>query len=191
MRDLNHRDVNRISFCMPKPLYFAVLPLIAGMLLLTNGCRNNGNDSGGAVQENLPGNQVSNADLIRNPVSAEAPQDTAGLPRIQLDQTFFDFGEIPDDKIVRHDFEFQNTGKTPLVIARVRGSCGCTVPHWPKDPIPPGGKGKIEVRFDPSGKEGPQSKPITITANTYPNTTNIYVSARVKPASSSDGSNGE
>ncbi|HRJ17027.1 MAG TPA: DUF1573 domain-containing protein, partial [Saprospiraceae bacterium] len=127
----------------------------------------------------------SNADLIRNPISADAPADAGQMASINFSQPVFDFGDIDDKNIVSHTFEFTNTGKAPLVIAHVRGNCGCTVPHWPKDPIAPGAGGKIEVRFDPSGKEGPQNKPIVVTANTYPNATNITIMANVKASGES------
>ena len=50
----------------------------------------------------------------------------------------FNFGTIMQGDQVKHDFEFTNTGKEPLIIANAAGSCGCTVPEWPKEPIAPG-----------------------------------------------------
>lgn len=90
-----------------------------------------------------------------------------------------DFGVIPDDKKVYTQFEFTNTGKEPLIIIGAEGSCGCTVPSWPKKSIAPGDTGTIEVAFDPTGKSGEQSKIVTITANTRPQTTVITVKATI------------
>lgn len=59
-----------------------------------------------------------------------------------------DFGTLPYKKEVNHVFEFNNPGNTPLIISDVKTSCGCTVPEWPKNPIRPGEKGKIKIKYD-------------------------------------------
>ncbi|MES2812749.1 MAG: DUF1573 domain-containing protein [Bacteroidota bacterium] len=60
-------------------------------------------------------------------------------------------------------FEFTNTGDAPLIIKNVQSSCGCTVPSKPKDPILPGKKGKIEVKYNMN--PGPIRKTITVESN--------------------------
>jgi len=87
---------------------------------------------------------------------------------MEFETTEFDFGEITAGEKVIHTFIFKNTGDTPLIISNAKGSCGCTVPFWPKEPIAPGESGEIEVQFDSKGKKGKQSKRVTITANTNP-----------------------
>jgi len=62
-----------------------------------------------------------------------------------------------------------------LVIRSAQGSCGCTVPEFPKDPVAPGEEGVINVTFDSAGKEGHQEKTVTIISNTIPNTYTLYV----------------
>ncbi|HAD11713.1 MAG TPA: DUF1573 domain-containing protein, partial [Saprospirales bacterium] len=62
-----------------------------------------------------------------------------------------------------------------------RSSCGCTVPEWPEEPIPPGGTGEIKAKFDTEGKMKEQKKTITVTANTYPNETKIMLKGMVTP----------
>ena len=123
---------------------------------------------------------ISNADMIRNPVSAEAI-DTVNVAKISLDETEYDFGRIREGKIVEHSFTFTNTGKAPLIISNARSTCGCTVPKWPKDPIAPGEQGEIRVRFDSKNKKNAQNKPVTITANTYPNTSKVFMKGFVEP----------
>lgn len=91
----------------------------------------------------------------------------------------YDFGTIPDDKKVYTQFNFTNSGKEPLIVISAEGSCGCTVPRWPKKSIPPGDTGSIEVAFDPNGKSGEQSKIVTVTTNTEPKTTLITVKATI------------
>jgi hypothetical protein len=74
-------------------------------------------------------------------------------------------------------FEFTNTGNEPLLIRNAKSSCGCTVPEWPKEPIPPGGKGQIKVQYNMN--PGPISKTITIESNAI-NKPNGMVPLRIK-----------
>ncbi len=76
-------------------------------------------------------------------------------------------------------FTFTNTGNEPLIISNAKGSCGCTVPEWPKTPIAPGEKGEIAIEFNSKGKKGKQTKTVTIQANTDPNPTRLTVKANV------------
>jgi len=103
------------------------------------------------------------------------------LPKtiIQFDSVIHNFGIIQDDKKQYTVFEFTNTGKEPLMILAAEGSCGCTVPSWPRDPIAPGKSAKIEVSFDPNGKSGEQSKIVTVTSNTEPTTTILTITATI------------
>ena len=90
-----------------------------------------------------------------------------------------DFGEISQGEKVKKRFRFKNTGKTNLIISDAKGSCGCTVPAWPKQPIKPGQEGEVEVVFDSNGKQGRQHKTVTLIANTVPNTTVIALKGDV------------
>lgn len=103
------------------------------------------------------------------------------LPKtsISFDSIFHDFGVITESKKVYTKFGFTNTGKEPLMILSAEGSCGCTVPSWPKEPIAPGKTNTIEISFDPGGKSGEQSKIITITSNSEPSTTILTIKATV------------
>jgi hypothetical protein len=84
-----------------------------------------------------------------------------------------DFGKVKAGESREFDFEFTNTGKNELFVEFAKGSCGCTVPDWPKDGIPPGEKSKIHVKFDSTGKSGKQEKTVTVIANTEPSTSTI------------------
>ena len=79
----------------------------------------------------------------------------------------------------QHIFEFTNTSNNPLTISNAKGSCGCTVPEWPKEPIAPGEVGEIKVKYDSKGKKGKQSKTVTLTANTIPANTLITITSDV------------
>ena len=138
-------------------------------LFFLSACQNNSKEDQRAVEEITDPELVFNSEIIRNPVSAgPEPIDTVNVAKMTFKEHHFDFGEIPEGEVVTHEYEFTNTGKVPLVITHGNSTCGCTVPEWPKEAIKPGGKGTIKVKFDTFGKAGPQAKPITIVANTYP-----------------------
>lgn len=76
-----------------------------------------------------------------------------------------DFGNVLEGPAAVYNFEFTNTGNEPLVIQNCSASCGCTTPSWSKDPIMPGGKGKITVSYDTKNRVGPISKTVYIQSN--------------------------
>jgi hypothetical protein len=119
------------------------------------------------------------SDLINNPNSATEAADPEHMPVITFDNEVYDFGEIVQGEKVNHSFTFKNTGNNDLLISSAQGSCGCTVPTWPKNPIKPGETGKIDVEFDSNGKQGKQNKTVTLVANTIPNTTVIALKGEV------------
>jgi hypothetical protein len=131
------------------------------------------NDS--LVQEITNPELVNNADIIRNPASAKTPKDTSKVAKLAFAETHFNFGGVRSGVVVEHEFSFTNTGKVPLVISHAESTCGCTVPEWPKKPVMPGESGVLKVKFNTLGKDGDQSKPVTITANTIPAETKVYI----------------
>ena len=95
----------------------------------------------------------------------------------------YSYGTIKQGESITHNFEFTNTGKEPLVITSAHGSCGCTVPDWPKEPIKKGEKGVIKVTFNSAGKMGPQDKTVTINSNAKTNPAILHIKGNVdKPA---------
>jgi hypothetical protein len=91
-----------------------------------------------------------------------------------------DFGNIKQDSENKKVFTFTNTGTEPLIIEAANGSCGCTVPNYPKAPIPPGGTGEIEVEYKPGKQENAQTKTVTVIANTEPKETTLRIKANVQ-----------
>ena len=89
-----------------------------------------------------------------------------GVASISFDKKEYDFGTVNEGEIVETIFKVTNSGTTDLVITNATGSCGCTVPVWPKAPIKPGETGDIAVKFNTSGKPNRQMKTVTLTANT-------------------------
>lgn len=119
-------------------------------------------------------------DLIDNPITAsEEKVDEENLPAFEFEEEIKEFGTITQGEIVNMTFKFINVGKSDLIISSAQGSCGCTVPEWPKEPIQPGEKGIIDVSFNSNGKQGMQNKTVTLVANTMPNTTVIAIKGEV------------
>ena len=161
-----------------------VLILLSAVFIILS-CQNESvsteNGAKNKVEEIKVDPQKSISAIIRSPVNADEPVDTVNVAKMTFDDTRYDFGTIKEGQIVNHVYKFTNTGKVPLVINDARSTCGCTVPKWPKNPIDPGESGKISVRFDSKGKKDRQAKPITITANTYPNQTILQIKGNVIP----------
>jgi hypothetical protein len=101
------------------------------------------------------------------------------LPVLSFETVTHDFGTISEGQKVVHTYKFKNTGEAPLIIQSAQPSCGCTVPDWTKDPIPVGGTGFVKAEFDSNGKPGVANKTITVTANTWPKTTQLNFKAMV------------
>lgn len=102
--------------------------------------------------------------------SAQAPTTSGPArpngPVMTFDVLEHNFGTIKQGESVTYEFKFKNSGKEPLIINTAVGSCGCTVPEYPKEPIKPNGSGVIKVTFNSTGKSGPQDKTVTLTYDT-------------------------
>ena len=92
----------------------------------------------------------------------------------------WDFGTIKQGDSPEFTFTFINDGSEPMIISNAKGSCGCTVPSWPKEPIPPKGTGEINVKFNSKNKKGTQNKTVTLTANTTPPNTKLRVTGNIE-----------
>lgn len=95
---------------------------------------------------------------------AYAQPEVASGARIEFAKEVHDYGTVKYDGNGESFFEFTNTGNAPLILSDVKGSCSCTVPEWPKEPIAPGAKGKITVKYN-TKNAGPINKSVTITSN--------------------------
>mgnify|MGYP002010069855 FL=1 len=121
-------------------------------------------------------------DPARDAAKPEAAAPTGPTTSITFAENSWDFGTIDEGDVVTHVFKFTNTGDEPLILDRCKGSCGCTVPQCPKEPIAPGAEGEIEVKFNSKGKKNKQTKTVTINANTDPGQTILKIKAFVNPA---------
>ena len=122
-------------------------------------------------------NDISTNDVM-NSKSADG-EDSGELPLMKFEEETHDFGRITQGEKVSYAFKFTNTGKSNLIISSAAGSCGCTVPEWPKEPIAPGKEGKINVIFSSEGKSGMQEKTITVVTNCEPATQVIRIKTNI------------
>ena len=135
-----------------KPLHQhlkTLLPILLASLVALQGC----NQTGGG--------------LIRNPASGSGKGDTR-TAKIAFANPTYDFDKVDAGTIVKHTYHFANVGEGDLVISEARPSCGCTAPHYPRNPIAPGDSGVIDVEFNTENKAGEQNKTITIISNSDP-----------------------
>lgn len=125
----------------------------------------------------------------KNPNAGKLPKAKQGEePIIEFVSKEHNFGEVKEGETVKHAFKFKNTGKTPLVIEEARPGCGCTVPKWPKEPIPPGGESEIIAEFKTQGQGGGvKEKSITIKSNTNPAETILKFKANINALSNAKG----
>ncbi|MDB9895624.1 MAG: DUF1573 domain-containing protein [Flavobacteriales bacterium] len=100
-------------------------------------------------------------------------------PIVQFVKEEHNFGDITQGEVVSHNFVIKNSGKSDLIISSAKGSCGCTVPVWPKDPIKPGAEAEIKVTFNSKGRSGSQTKKVTVLTNAIPNTKVLTIRGNV------------
>jgi hypothetical protein len=167
-----------------KALNVSLLGMLVIALISFTACQSeNSSDATDETEESLAAAPTSDAtaELTAERTNANdvPPAPTGPTTTISFEETTFNFGEVDDGEKVSHVYEFTNTGNEPLVISNAKGSCGCTVPKWPKTPIPPGETGEIMVEFNSKGKTGTQTKRVTITANTDPAQTFLTITGQV------------
>lgn len=153
--------------------------LISSLVMVLAAC-------GGDTQKERPLSKdgLLSTDLVNNPQSAKG-LDTAlynELPTMDFEDSVHDFGLLNEGMKATYGFEFVNNGKTPLIVSAAKGSCGCAVAEYPRDPVAPGASGIIQVLFDTYGKSGHQEKSISVTTNSQRGVHMLYIKADVKAA---------
>ena len=172
-----------------KQIQIGLLGLVAVLLLLnlTGAFKGMfGGSSSDSVREAARANNTTN--VVAPTGAATTPGAAAAMDvpvgpttTIEFEESTFDFGTIDAGEKVSHTYKFKNTGSEPLVIKDAKGSCGCTVPKWPKEPIAPGATGDILVEYNSKGKKGKETKRVTLTANTTPAQTFLTITGEVTP----------
>jgi hypothetical protein len=115
---------------------------------------------------------TSNAQAKKAPAKAAATpakKETAATPKVEgagmvFENETIDYGTIPHNADGKREFVFTNNGTKPLIITNAQGSCGCTVPTYPKEPIAPGAKAVIGVKYA-TDRVGAFTKTVTLTSN--------------------------
>lgn len=150
--------------------------------LLTGACTSNKAEEVGTAGMNAAATEAAANPVVDNPnVTTETEAPNPNAPVMTFATAEHDFGDIKPGEVVKHTFEFTNTGKSPLLIETATASCGCTTPNWTKEPVQPGQKGTIEVQFDSHGKSGMQNKEVAIQANTQPSITKVTIKTNILP----------
>ena len=116
----------------------------------------------------------SNAEMIKEAQSKP-------LTNLVLSEAHFEFGKMKKGDQKEHIYEVTNTGENPLIISQVKPGCGCTVPDYTKEPILPGKKGKITLKFDSSSFDGLVNKQAEVYANVEKAPIIISFSADIQP----------
>ncbi len=100
------------------------------------------------------------------------------VAKIDFKTDTVDYGTIEKGSDGLRVFEFTNTGDAPLIVSKVTSSCGCTVPKWSKEPILPGQKGEIQVKYD-TNRVNPIRKTITVISNANTPTVALKIKGEV------------
>jgi hypothetical protein len=103
---------------------------------------------------------------------------------IEWDATKYDFGDITQNVPAIHTFEFTNNGENPVVILAAKASCGCTVPKYSREPVRPGDKGTIEVKYD-ARRMGNFSKSVRVSIDGLDRPAILFISGKVVAQSES------
>jgi len=129
-----------------------------------------------SAEEATPG--TLSTELVHNPNSLEQNALNES-PKMVFDDTLHDFGRMKEGESVQYDFHFTNKGKRDLLITEAKGSCGCTVPSFPKEPVRSGQDGIIQVTFNSAGKKGYNEKSVMVITNATPSVYNLTIRAEV------------
>ena len=157
--------------------FIKIVPLVAAMALVS--CKKDQTADQLIVQEETaltPPQSVEDAQAEMVQAAQSKP-----LTNIALSEAQFDFGKIKKGDQKEHVYEVTNTGENPLIISQVKPGCGCTVPDYTKDPILPGQKGKITLKFDSASFDGLVSKQAEVYANVEKSPIVISFSADIQP----------
>ena len=100
-------------------------------------------------------------------------------PIMSFETSVLDFGKIEHKSDGNRAFVLTNTGNAPLIISNAKGSCGCTVPTWSRDPLLPGQSTEIGVKYD-TKRIGKFTKTITLTTNSAEKTKILTIKGEVK-----------
>ncbi len=116
--------------------------------------------------------------MSQSPTVSVESGDPTSMAKFKWGKTTHNFGKIDQGKPVSVEFEFTNEGSIPLVISKVKGSCGCTVTEYTKEPIAPGKKGNVKATYN-AAANGAFNKSVRVTANVEGGTETLFIKGEV------------
>jgi hypothetical protein len=144
--------------------------IIGAALFSIGACKSDKKDDGTTIS----------TDVVSIPSTASGKEAPVGsAPVMTFNEEKHDFGKINQGEKVSYAFVFKNTGGSDLVISSAQGSCGCTIPTYPKEAIKAGQESKIDVVFDSDGKTGVVQKTVTLVTNCSPSTKVLTISSTI------------
>lgn len=117
--------------------------------------------------------------MSQSPTVSVETGDPTSMAKFKWEKTTHNFGKIDQGKPVSIEFKYTNTGKIPLIISNVKGSCGCTVTNYTKEPIAPGKSGNVKATFNAAAM-GAFNKSVRVTANVEGGTETLFIKGEVK-----------
>ncbi|WP_295337117.1 DUF1573 domain-containing protein [Flavobacterium sp.] len=153
------------------------LLVVAALLVLTTACKKESTNDKEVLLDTIS-TQTPEAIETVTP-TAQVPAD-GKYPIMTFEKEEHDFGTIQQGDKPSTDFKFKNTGEADLIITAARGSCGCTIPDYPRTPIKPGETGNIKVSFDSKGKQGKTAKTVTLQCNTQEGNKILIINANIE-----------
>jgi hypothetical protein len=119
------------------------------------------------------------------PAPAAKTVDNPNAAEITFESETIDYGTIKQGSDGTRIFKFKNTGNEPLVISNAKGSCGCTVPTWPKEPVMKGQTGDMKVHYD-TKRVGAFTKTVTIESNAKTSSKVVTIKGTVEADETAD-----
>lgn len=160
--------------------------LLAASLFIFAACNSgNGEKNDDKTSTEQPTQQVDPA-VVNNPMTSDQPEadpNDPTLPVLSFEKDMYEFPKpINEGERVRYSFKFTNTGKSDLIISDASAPCGCTIPSYSKEPIPPGGSGKIDVEYNSENRGGGRhEKSVSVTSNSIPKVKELRIVVNVIP----------
>lgn len=152
------------------------IPLCLVSMALLASCNNGKNQGEETEAADIPMEQVGKQPVGQTIIPGS---DSSGAV-LEVAEDAYDFGMVKEGEKVTHEFNFTNTGNSPLIISNVQASCGCTTPEYSKNPIAPGEQGLVKVVFNSAGQVGKQHKMITVTSNAASKHTQLHLRGEVE-----------
>jgi len=181
-RSNNYFFINQTIEKMLK--YIQTLACVALIAAFAVSCKSGDTDVRDAARQTVANEAAAATDAVQPQAPQPAGEAAVAVPAgptttMNFSETTYDFGTVQEGEVVAHTYTFTNTGDETLVLSDAKGSCGCTVPKWPREPIAPGASADITVEFNSKNKKGKRNQKVTITANTNPPQSFIYLTGEV------------